>query len=124
MVALFFAVEKSYAEDAAIYVLDNNNNWLKGADLNTGDPFSIKEPKIFLPKHVTTRLRSQQGVFTIQPDVFCEFSLPGLKKIIINKDCVEDIKWKLFTYGFFTKTIFPDIDGLCSQIKWSHFDGF
>ena len=75
-----------------------------------------------MPTHITPRLKVQQGVFTAQPDVTSELNISSLKKIIIVKESVKDIKWKLFTYGIGAKSIYPDIDGLCSQLRWSHFE--
>lgn len=124
LVALFFAVEKCYKEDAAIYVIDNNKDWIDERKVENFSPLKITKPSIFLPKQVTKRLKSQQGLFTIQSDLTKEFEIDGLKKYIIAKNCIEDIKWKLFVYGISTKSLFPDIDGLCLQIKWSHFEGF
>ena len=124
LVALFFAVEKFQDEDAAIYILDNNSIWSDEKTLKEHDPFNISHPMIYLPNQISPRLKAQQGVFTIQPDIDIEFKAEGLRKIIIDKISINNIKWNLFTYGISTKGIYPDIDGLCSQIKWSHFEGF
>lgn len=124
LVALFFAVEKFQDEDAAIYILDNNNIWLDENNLKEYDPFNISCPMIYMPNQISPRLKAQQGVFSIQPGLNTEFKAEGLRKIIIDKNSINTIKWNLFTYGISTKSIYPDIGGLCSQIKWSHFEGF
>lgn len=124
LVALFFAVEKFHNEDAAIYILDNNNIWLYGNNLKKHNPFNISSPMIYMPNQISQRQKAQQGVFTIQPDLDKEFDVKGLNKIIIDKKSVNIIKWNLFTYGISTKSVYPDIDGLCSQLKWSHFESF
>lgn len=121
LVALYFAVEKNHDEDAAIFMLEHNS-WIYGEHTLKEDPFNIKKPYIYMPTHVTPRLRAQQGVFTIQPNIDDELSLPNLTKYIIDKDSVANIKKQLYMYGISSKFIYPDLDGLCAELLWSHFD--
>jgi hypothetical protein len=124
LVALFFAVEKNADEDAAIYVLNQKSDWLYGERAIQTDPFNISRPFVYMPQHITPRLRAQQGVFTIQPNIDGELELGGIKKYIIPKEAINNIRWQLFTYGISPKAIFPDVDGLCAELKWSHLEGF
>lgn len=123
LVALYFAVEKNLEEDAVIYTLQHEE-WLYGENTIKNDPFSITRPFVYMPDHITPRLRAQQGVFTIQPNIEGELELPKIEKHIISKDSINNIKWQLFTYGITSKTIYPDIDGLCADLKWSQLEGF
>ena len=77
-----------------------------------------------MPDHITPRLRAQQGVFTVQPNIDSELRLPNIEKYIIPKEKINDIKWQLFTYGITPKVIYPDLDGLCADLKWSQLEGF
>lgn len=70
------------------------------------------------------RLKAQRGVFTVQPNIAEELNMPTIKKIIIEKDFVNQIKWQLYKLGISAKTIYPDLDGLCRNLKWSHLNGF
>ncbi len=123
LVALYFAVEKNEGEDAAIYILDSDK-WLYGENLKKYDPFTIKEAWTYMPQHITPRLKNQQGVFTIQPNIESELCMPGIKKYIIDKNYINNIKWQLHIYGISSKIIYPDIDGLCRDLKFSHLEGF
>ncbi len=123
LVALYFSVENNSGEDASIYTLQHSE-WLYGENSLKKDPFSITKSFIYMPDHITPRLRAQQGVFTIQPNIDGELDLPEIEKYIIPNEKVDEIKWQLFTYGITPKTIYPDLDGLCADLKWSQFEGF
>jgi hypothetical protein len=123
LVALFFAVNAAKPCDAAVYILDDGK-WIHGKELHKFNPLDINQPYVYMPKHVTARLRAQQAVFTIQPNIDSELDINNIEKITICKDKIISIKWQLLTYGISFKTIFPDIDGLCADLKFAHIDGF
>ncbi|EOW9141174.1 FRG domain-containing protein [Vibrio cholerae] len=124
LVALYFAVERNNGENAAVFALDHDD-WLYGEHIKGKvDPLSISKPSLYMPSHVTSRLRAQQGVFTIQPDVSSELELPNLKKVVIDVESIDKIKWQLLRLGVSAKTIYPDLDGLCADLKFSHLQGF
>ncbi|TOF33655.1 hypothetical protein CGJ24_22745 [Vibrio parahaemolyticus] len=124
LVALYFAVERNNGENAAVFALDHDD-WLYGEHIKGKvDPWSISKPSLYMPSHVTSRLRAQQGVFTIQPDVSSELELPNLKKVVIDVESIDKIKWQLLRLGVSAKTIYPDLDGLCADLKFSHLQGF
>jgi len=121
LVALYFAVEKEYSEHASIYTL-KCDNWVYGEDLHEFDPFKIDAAGVYMSSHVTPRLRAQQGVFTIQPNIGDELDLPDITKYVIDKDCITLIKTQLCMYGISAKTIYPDLDGLCLGLKWKYLE--
>ncbi|GHY24511.1 FRG domain-containing protein [Vibrio cholerae] len=124
LVALYFAVERNNGENAAVFALDHDD-WLYGEHIKGKvDPLSISKPSLYMPSHVTSRLRAQQGVFTIQPDVSSELELPNLKKVVIDVESIDKIKWQLLRLGVSAKTIYPDLDGLCADLKFSHLQGY
>lgn len=123
LVALYFAVEKNQGEEAAIYTLDNSDSWIYGDLISKTDPFDIIKPGIYMPRHVTPRLRAQQGVFTIQTNIDDELNLKKITKHTIPHNKINAIKWQLCTYGITAKSIYPDINGLCEDLKFA-FEGF
>ncbi|MDN2675248.1 FRG domain-containing protein [Janthinobacterium sp. SUN026] len=123
LVALFFAVNAVKACDAAVYILDDGK-WIHSKESRDLDPLSLIETRVYMPKHVTTRLRAQQGVFTIQPNIESELDIPGIEKLTIPREKVKMIKWQLLTYGISAKMIFPDIDGLCADMRFVQIEGF
>lgn len=123
LVALYFAVEKNQGEDASIYTLDHDD-WIYGERTKEADPFSIESVFVYMPNHITPRIRAQQGIFTIQPNIDSELDLPNITKYIIPQENISKIKWELHTYGISAKQIYPDIDGLCSELSFAHLEGF
>lgn len=122
LVALFFAVEKAKGIDASIHILQTDD-WLHSDNLQGFDPFKATEPYVLMPKHVSPRMRAQQGVFTVQPNVDTELSFGQVEKIKIPAKSIKNIKFQLFTYGISEKTIYPDLDGLCRDLMLSKFQG-
>ena len=122
LTALFFAVENITNENAAVYSLWTDD-WLYTDELVNHDPFCITKPWVYMPSHVSPRLKAQRGVFTVQPNIAEELDMASIKKLIIDKEFVNDIKWQLYRLGISAKTIYPDLDGLCGDLKWSHLNG-
>jgi hypothetical protein len=123
LVAMYFAVEKNTGENAAIYTA-THAEWLYGENLKIHNPFEIGKTYVYMPNHVTPRLRAQQGVFTIQSSIEEEIVLQDLSKHIIDKNYVNKIKWQLAALGITAKTIYPDLEGLCADLKFLHLEGF
>jgi len=123
LIALYFAVERPTNENAAVFAIDSEK-WLHTDKLREYDPFSISEPWVYMPNHVSPRLKAQRGVFTVQPDITNELDMPNTEKLVISKFSVREIRWQLYKLGISSKTVYPDIDGLCSDLKWSHLHGF
>ncbi|CAE6710711.1 hypothetical protein R20943_01040 [Paraburkholderia aspalathi] len=123
LIALFFAVQKNACQDAALFVLDTELAQLDWVN----DPVEFSPGRgrdcIYMPSHVTPRLRSQQGVFTfhLRPD---EPLARGVRKLRIRKEHINRIKFQLFTLGIGIKSIYGDLDGMCAELRFSHFAGF
>ena len=93
-------------------------------------PFTILDTKVFVPNHVTPRIKAQQGVFTVHPlnddQVQCERFEESLKnrhqlrKIQIHIDHFADIRSHLNKLGTNAASLFPDIQGLVEHLKWNH----
>lgn len=120
LVALYFAVrdewEKHETEkDSIVYVWKKN---IKGQLEPTFDPFAINDVNLFLPQHVSKRIIAQSGIFTIHPKPTEEFTNNGISKVIIKPTIRREIKRRLEQLGIHQGTMFPDIDGIATYIKW------
>jgi len=120
LVALYFAVrdewEKHETEkNSVVYVWKKN---IKGQIEPTFDPFSINDVCLFLPKHVSKRIIAQSGIFTIHPKPTEEFTNNGISKVIIKPAIRREIKRRLEQLGIHQGTMFPDLDGIATYIKW------
>jgi hypothetical protein len=84
------------------------------------EPFELGGIKKVRPRYVTKRLEVQAGIFTIHnPPNLCldEVSPRGaLRKIVIDKSYVDDLRKELSLYGVNERTLFPDLDGLARHM--------
>jgi FRG domain len=120
LVALYFAVRddwKDYEEntDSLIYVWEKD---IKGQLEPKFEPFKINKVELFLPQHVSKRIIAQSGIFTIHPKPAKEFITTGISKIIIKSTIRHEIKKRLNKLGIHQGTMFPDLDGTATYIKW------
>ena len=127
LVALFFAVSQDYNSDGSVYVAKDSvssENWLYCNEdlLKKNDPFSLDKPYIYVPVHLTHRLKAQWGAFVIQPDPTQEYKCSNMLKLIIPAKMKADFFDILYNYDIHFKTLFPDLTGLANSLKWSHFD--
>ena len=118
LVAAYFAVEDdSFGDsDGVIYACETIPAVNREKSPN---PFHVKSIRTFVPKHITRRLSAQDGLFTIHPAPTKE--LKGSKdidKLIIEKSIRHEIKEILYRYGIHRASLFPDLDGLASHIRW------
>lgn len=121
-IALFFCVAKACDEDGAIYVLDKESEFLSVKEESEIDPLQIDKQKVYLPSHVSERIRAQSGLFTITPDPTIPLAKNIVARIRISKDSKQEIKLMLNKIGIHEKALFPDIDGLSRWIRWMKFD--
>lgn len=127
LIALYFAVEKNLSQDAALFVLDTNKAELKW--FHDRNYQHQKEDEldsfIYMPRHVTPRLKSQQGVFTYHKNYQKDQgSLEFITKYIIPGKDVSSIRFQLLCLGITEKVIYSDLDGFCRDLRFSHFNGF
>ena len=117
LVAAYFAVQKdNYNGNSLIYVA-------KGIPkLNVEDfpnPFVVTTVYRFVPRHVTTRLIAQAGLFTIHPAPSVPFEdQTAIQKIVIEGASRRALKKTLYWYGIHEASLFPGLDGLCKHIQW------
>ena len=118
LVAAFFAVEKEFNGNSAVYILKTkyfiDSGWVE-------HPFKIKEVHKFIPAHITRRITAQDGYFTVSPNpekpiINTEENI--IEKIIILKKFRRSFKRSLYHYGIHNASLFPDLDGLSNHLEW------
>ncbi len=120
LVAAYFAVEKGDSdEDAAISAYQPKKE--SSVDLDT-HPFEIESGAI-RPPHVARRLVVQSGTFSIHAKPTETYSPPGLHKLVMSGEQLEEFKLRLFQQGIHRASLFPDLDGLASHLDWFYREG-
>lgn len=115
LVACFFAVDEASEDNSVIYAYQNE------AYISVGkhpDPFKFKEVGKFIPRHLTRRITTQGGLFTIHPNPYEPFESNDMEKIIIPNKIRSGLKKTLSKYGVDRFSLFPGLDGLASHIEW------
>jgi len=105
-------------EDSVVYVAHLDDAF-DIADEDT-NPFEVTKVEFFQPTHVTPRLHSQLGAFSIHPDPTIPYTGPNLSRIVIPGEERLNFQITLDTLGFSRSTMFPDIDGLAQQLAWRY----
>jgi hypothetical protein len=99
-------------------------------DTKFTDPLSNKITKVFRPKIISRRISAQSAAFTVhkinEGDRIVEFQRhkqfkDKLTKLKIPYQYFSEIKHQLDIYGVNSYSLFPDLDGLCSYLKWRYF---
>ncbi|WP_417594764.1 FRG domain-containing protein [Oceanospirillum sp.] len=115
LVALFFSTI-SHRINGAVYVLKDVMD-IVDTDVS---PYEMKDVGVYYPSHITSRITGQSGLFTSHPNPGEEYSSESIEKIIIKYDKKSQLITELRKYGVHRASIFPDLDGLCEDIKWSN----
>lgn len=97
---------------------------------NRSSPFDVKEIKLYKPRIIKQRINNQSGVFSIHSNeaLLSRLSLnesdsfaPSLVKITIPREYVDNIRNDLNTLGVNAFSIFPELEGLCTHLRWKFF---
>jgi FRG domain len=90
-------------------------------------PLDVPKTLLFQPRHMTPRLRSQEGVFTIHERVdggqrFIALEdnpdyQEQLHKLFVPADRFHAIRSQLLNCGIHDSSLFPDLDGLASRLR-------
>ncbi|WP_287031320.1 FRG domain-containing protein [Pseudomonas sp. UBA6310] len=137
---------KKFKEDAVVWALDPvawNRHALshqsfdggilvtKDAELNGYQPTTIfskmnNHAVALYGAHNSPRIVAQRGVFTIfgqnfqaMDDAYDEHGFPesSLKKIILGKDILGDLRRSILSYGITESVIYPDLDGVAAEMR-------
>ncbi len=115
LVACYFAVEEPSEEDRVIYAYQNRS-YIEVEKYP--DPFQYHKVGKFIPKHITPRITTQGGLFTIHPKPDEPFEAKDMDKIIIPNSIRPALKRTLNKYGVDRFSLFPGLDGLAAHIEW------
>jgi hypothetical protein len=118
LVAAYFAVSKSErGGDRVLYILDESA--IPTASIRTS-PFSIGRTVLYRPKHISSRITSQAGLFTVHAKPRATFRSKDLRRVIIKEECLIDVELTLSSYGINEAFIFPDLGGLArtTNAEW------
>ncbi|MDQ2692281.1 MAG: FRG domain-containing protein [Chloroflexota bacterium] len=115
LVACYFAVEQKVEDDSVIYAYQNPSY----IDVEEHqDPFKFRQVGKFIPRHLTRRITTQGGLFTIHPDPHQPFTSDDMDKIIIPNRIRASLKETLNRYGVDRFSMFPGLDSLAAHIEW------
>lgn len=149
LIGLHFALRKSPGiSDAAVWVLDpwKLNEWstrnsdlvITGGDFEL-DPIARKflapvykkrklgaRPIAVVPPYNSPRITAQRGTFTVHGEntggLDIQFKA-RLVKIVIPKEAALQMRRELRNVGINEFGLFPDLDGLCREIRAVHVEG-
>jgi hypothetical protein len=119
LVAAYFAVEREFDGDSLIYAYPSRSFILTS---KYRDPFKRAEVGKFIPRHITTRITAQAGLFTIHPKPLEPFQAPEIERIVIKRKFRSGLKKILYNYGIHRASLFPSMDGLAKHIEWLRTD--
>jgi len=121
LVAAYFAVEKKYSGNSAIYALEYKY-YIDTENIKNSNPLNYKEFGKFIPPHSNPRITAQSGTFTIHPEPkkpYEDKKEKLVKIIIVNKNNLRnEIKRMLYHYGIHEASLFPGLDSLSHHIEW------
>ena len=115
LVACFFAVDERSETDGVIYAYQNESYVLFDQH---PDPFKYKEVGKFIPRHLTPRITTQGGLFSIHPNPYEPFESSDMEKIVLPTAIQIKLKRTLNRYGVNRFSLFPGLDGLAAHIEW------
>lgn len=116
--ALFFAIEQSQSECAAVWCYAHKGR--TSQDLK--DPFAIKEVIYHEPVHISTRIPAQAGCFTAHPPLQNGSEVKWKGPLIRLQVCGatdESMLDQLETLNIHRAALFPDLDGIAKTINRS-----
>ena len=85
-------------------------------------PFKISENIIYVPPHVSPRIRAQDGVLLACWQPMQSLDEKDYLEIVIKQAAHEDIRRRLDQYGVFDKQLFPDLDGIAKWLKYRAYE--
>jgi len=121
LVACYFAVEEQSEDDSVIFAYQNKSY----VEVEKHpDPFKYNQVGKFIPKHLSRRITTQGGLFTIHPNPYEAFKSEQAEKIILPNEIRSTLKKTLNKYGVDRFSLFPSLDGLAAHIEWLQSKGY
>jgi hypothetical protein len=123
LAALYFAVLESPDANGTLFALRAVTKASEG--VRSGSPFGLLQPVKYFPHLVTPRLRAQEGLFVVCADVerpLDQAMRPDwrLEKLTVRAAMKAGLRYDLFRLGMHGSSLFPDVDGLASRLRWQH----
>ena len=128
LVALWFACSDPAPGDVYVYALEADNHLEENP--YALEPNSILETRAFQPRFNNPRIIAQQGWFTLHrfsakdrmfvPLEHNAKTKESLHEFRVPSDRRQDILNSLDRHGVSARTLFPDLQGLCSYLNWRH----
>lgn len=130
-VALFFAVTTNCDQDGVLWAL--RPPAIRYSTINGYRQLQeMEDPTVYRPPHVTARIAAQEGCFTIhkiptgtESFIPLEQRIPAnrelppiLKKYEIPASAKAELRYTLDSIGINPYRLFPDLDGLCTDLWW------
>lgn len=115
LVACYFAVEEP-SEDASVIYAYRNQSYIDVEE--DTDPFRYRQVGKFIPRHISPRITTQGGLFTIHPKPYEQFESDDMAKLVIPNRLRSTLRRTLNKYGVDRFSLFPSLDGLSSHIEW------
>lgn len=121
LVALFFAVRDEHDGPSAVYADKIEKTFNPDT---TKDPLMVGTVGKYIPVHISPRITSQAGLFTVHPDPRISHTSNHLLRIDIPATKRKEFKKILFKYGVHHASLFPDLDGLSRHIEYCQTDKY
>lgn len=128
LIALWFACSDRKEGDVYVYGLEADS--LLGENVYEKNPFTPSKTRIIQPRLNNPRIIAQQGWFTLHryakknsrfvPLESNSETKKHLHEFIIPASKRKELLAALDRHGISSKTIFPDLVGLCSHLNWKH----
>jgi hypothetical protein len=113
-VSAFFAAWSGDDANPALYIVKRPRKTVDTEEWKS--PFQAKGVAFYYPGHVTARLVSQRGLFTVHERPQDVYAPEGMHQIIIDKGAKGEFRRNLDTCGFHHGSIFADLDGLARRL--------
>lgn len=128
LAALWFACDDQKEGDVFVYALVADD--LLEANVYATDPFARSQTLVFQPRLNNARIVAQHGWFTLHRYAKMNKRFVQLESNpATNKHLTEyrvpaknrpDILRSLDRHGVSSRTLFPDLIGLCTHLNWKH----
>ncbi len=123
LAAAFFAVSESHQADAVVFAYEPNRLVMPSVARPLSRPLGESGVSVFKPYHLSSRIRSQMGMFTVHnpPTTALEDSLSSseaLDVILIKEEYRPRLLCDLAAYGVNYSSLFPDLEGLAREFNW------
>lgn len=133
LIALYFAVEDDssktdavvclYIDDKRPIAIDKLRTQQESTTNEYSDPLNLplgQEAIRFIPAHLNQRIIAQNGLFTVHSTPTQPFSSNQIFKLVIPNKVRAELKRQLCEYGIHEGSVYPGLDGLSRQIKWTN----